>query len=139
MSIPVNASISFQTPSLLTAEQLKSTAIQDDFTSPFLRPERFAIDPAKVLQPPAPPSSTSVDVHGDDGSVTSSVSYTPGDFTSMEAAAEKLMKDGNQSDYIDGQKLMQKAFQILQVEVLKASLQQQIFNSVVQSLQRAAG
>jgi len=135
---PVNTNISFQTPSLLTAEQLKPSTIQD-FQSPFVRFDQVALDHIKVLQPAASSSPESLDIHGEDGSVIGSVSYTPGDFASMQAAAEKLMKEGNQQDFVEGQKLLNRAFQLLQIEMLIESLKQQIFNQAIQSLQRAAG
>ncbi|MGH9426752.1 MAG: hypothetical protein ACRD2L_10690 [Terriglobia bacterium] len=138
MSTPVNAALNLQTRALLTPEQLSVNSIFQDYASPYLRLNNFDLTPIRI-QPAAAQSAESVDLHGDDGSTIGTVSYTPGDFASMQAAAERLMKEGNQEDYLQGQKLMQKAFQILQVEILKMQLEQQIFNSVVQALQRAAG
>ena len=105
-----------------------------------MRSDQLDLDHVKVLQSsgllrhPSPQ-----DIHGEDGSVIGSVSYTPGDFASMQAAAEKLMKEGNQQDFVEGQKLLNRAFQLLQIEMLIESLKQQIFNQAIQSLQRAAG
>jgi hypothetical protein len=139
MSTPVNASNNLKTPSLLTSEQLKLSTIQQEFTSPFLKADLRVLDNIRVLQPAAPASPESADIHGEDGSVIGFVSYTPGDFASMQAAAEKLMKEGNQQDFVEGQKLLNRAFQLLQIEMLMESLKQQIFNQAIQSLQRAAG
>lgn len=137
MSTPVNPALGFQARAL-SPELLSVNSIFQEYASPYLKLNTFDTTPIRI-QPAAPKSPESVDIHGDDGSTIGTVSYTPGDFASMQAAAERLMTEGNQEDYLQGQKLMQRAFQILQVEVLKMQLEQQIFNSVVQALQRAAG
>jgi len=138
MSTPVNTALSFQARAL-TPEQLSvKNSIFQEYPSPYLRLNTFDLTPIRI-QPATPNSAESVDIHGDDGSTIGTASYTPGDFSSMQAAAERLMKEGNQEDFIQGQKLMNRAFQILQVEILKMTLEQQIFNKVIQALAQAAG
>ena len=101
--------------------------------------DQLALDHIKVLQPAASGSPQTLPIRNDKGDEIGSVSYIPGDFASMQAAAEKLMKEGNQEDFVEGQKLLNRAFQLLQIEMLMESLKQQIFNQAIQSLQQAAG
>lgn len=137
MSTPVvNTSINLQDARLRTAD-LSVNPIVDKFASPFVTAK---LDVNRIVsKPPAPAAPETLEIHGEDGKPIGSVSYTPGDFASMQAAAEKLMKEGNQTDFVEGQKLLNRAFQLLQIEMLMESLRQQIFNQMIQSLQQAAG
>jgi hypothetical protein len=138
MSTPVvNTSINLQDARLRPADLTVSPLLDSRLVSPFLKSK---LDFSRIVAtPPAPAAPESLDIHGEDGSVIGTVSYTPGDFASMQAAAEKLMKEGNQEDFVEGQKLLNRAFQLLQIEMLMESLRQQIFNQMIQSLQQAAG
>jgi len=138
MSTPVvNTSINLQDARLRTADLSVSPILDNRFASPFVTAK---LDVNRIVSnPPAAAAPESLEIHGEDGSVIGTVSYTPGDFASMQAAAEKLMKEGNQEDFVEGQKLLNRAFQLLQIEMLMESLRQQVFNQMIQSLQQAAG
>ncbi|MCI0422189.1 MAG: hypothetical protein L0387_29535 [Acidobacteria bacterium] len=84
------------------------------------------------------PKTNTVELTKKDGS-KESLSYTPGDFASMKAAADRLIKEGNEESKLEGSALMQEAYQILQLKQLELSLKQNLFNTIIQALQRAAG
>ena len=136
MSTPINADASRLYDARIADVSLNP--IEDRFAKPFL-PNRYDLT-AIVQKPQVSDATVTVPIHGGEGGAESgNVTYTPGDFASMKAAALALTKSGDEKDFLEGQELMQKAYRILQAEMLEMQLQQQIFNSVIQALSRAAG
>src|SRR5262245_15991357 len=81
------------------------------------------------------PKTGSVVLHKKDGT-EETLTYTEGDFASMQRAAERLGKEGNAEDKLDAQQLMAEAYQILQMKQLLMTLEQNLFNTMIQNLQR---